>query len=519
VSVARHHDPSATGDTTDWRPGADDEPADRPRTVGRYVLWGVIGSGGCATVHLGRLVSEGGFSRTVAVKRLHSEYSADPDFVAMFLDEARLAGRIHHPNVVQSLDVLGSRDANGARELFMIMDYVEGETLSRLVSKGGTRGERPPVPIVLSIMSGVLRGLHAAHEARSETGEPLELVHRDVSPQNVVVGVDGVARLLDFGIAKAIGRVHTTRQGDFKGKAAYMAPEQIVGSATKLSDVYAASVVLWEALTGRRLFKGENQAAVLHQVAALDVASPCSFAPDVAPAIEAIVMRGLARNPGDRFGSALVMAEALEKASPLASHSDVGAWVRRVARDELAERAAKVALIEGAEPAELISMARRASGSAVDVDPSLPITRIERAAAARQKTGPPKRWGARAAAVALFLIAVGIPLGVRWGHRSGASTSAEVARRTLPDIAPATADSNSAVAESAPRTADSGASDGATPEPTPAPPASVHSAGSHNRTAAPSATPHRAATPANSACTPPFLIDSAGRMHFKTECL
>ncbi len=515
MSVARHHDPSATGDTTDWRTSPDDEAVDRPRTVGRYVLWGVIGSGGCATVHLGRLVSEGGFSRTVAVKRLHSEYSADPDFVAMFLDEARLAGRIHHPNVVQSLDVLGSRDVHGTRELFMIMDYVEGETLSRLVSRCGTRGERPPVPIVLSIMSGVLRGLHAAHEARSESGEPLELVHRDVSPQNVVVGVDGVARLLDFGIAKAIGRVHTTRQGDFKGKAAYMAPEQVVGTATKLSDVYAASVVLWEALTGRRLFTGENQAAVLHQVVALDIASPRSVVPEVAPAIEAIVMRGLARDPDDRFASALVMAEALEKASPLASHSEVGEWVRRTARDELAERAAKVALIESAEPGELIAMARRGPGSAVDVDPSLPITRIERAAAARaahQTALPRKRRGIYAAAVVLALLLAGVPLGLRWTHRASPGPNTEGARRALPEVEPPTADSNPAAAESV-------ASVEAPNEPIPPPSAPMHSAVPHNRTAAPSATAHHAAAPANSACTPPFLIDSAGRMHFKTECL
>jgi hypothetical protein len=514
VSVARHHDPPAAGDSTDWRTSPDDEPVDEPRTVGRYVLWGVIGSGGCATVHLGRLVSEGGFSRTVAVKRLHSEYSADPDFVAMFLDEARLAGRIHHPNVVQSLDVLGSRDVHGARELFMIMDYVEGETLSRLVSRCGTRGERPPMPIVLSIMSGVLRGLHAAHEARSESGEPLELVHRDVSPQNVVVGVDGVARLLDFGIAKAIGRVHTTRQGDFKGKAAYMAPEQIVGVATKLSDVYAASVVLWEALTGRRLFTGENQAAVLHQVVAVDIASPRSVAPEVAPAIEGIVMRGLARDPGDRFASALIMAESLEKAGALASHSEVGAWVRRVARDELAERAAKVALIESAEPGELIAMARRGRGAAVDVDPALPITRIERAAGLRPIGAPRKSRGAYASAVLLVLLLVGVPVGLRWAHRASAGGRTDVARRTLPEVEPRPADSTPAAAESV------GSVEALTAnEPPPAQSAPVHSAAPHNRTTAPSANAHHAAPPANSACTPPFLIDSAGRMHFKTECL
>src|SRR5262245_51026591 len=169
--------------------------------IGRYALHGELASGGMATVHLGRLLGPVGFSRTVAIKRLHAQYAQDPEFVSMFLDEARLAARIRHPNVVPTLDVVAT-----SGELFLVMEYVPGESLSRLARAARDRMERMPPRIVSAIMSGVLHGLHAAHEAKSERGEPLGIVHRDVSPQNVLVGTDGVARVLDFGVAKAAGR-------------------------------------------------------------------------------------------------------------------------------------------------------------------------------------------------------------------------------------------------------------------------------------------------------------------------
>ena len=342
--------------------------------VGRYILSGAIGSGGYATVHLGRLISKAGFSRTVAVKRLLSEYSEDPEVVAMFLDEARLVARIHHPNVVQTFDVISS-DNDGRRELFMVMEYVAGETLSRLVGKYASRPEKPPLRVVLAIACDMLRGLHAAHHSKSVTGDPLGIVHCDVSPQNVIVGVHGTGRLLDFGIAKAAGRQHAMRQGDFKGKANYMAPEQIMGGATKLSDVYAASVVLWEAITAKRLFKGENQAEVLHKVVASEVPRPSTIVPGLRPAIDEIVMRGLSRDPAKRFPSAEAMAEAIEQASATARPSEVGAWVRYLAHDELQARAAQVALIEGLDASELVPSSASAPTRRAPVEP---VARVER---------------------------------------------------------------------------------------------------------------------------------------------
>src|SRR5688572_13695305 len=161
-----------------------------------------------ATVHFGRLVGPVGFSRTVAIKRLHERLARDPDFVAMFLDEARLAARIRHPNVVPTFDVVAME-----QELFLVMEYVQGDSLSRLMKVVRARNESVDPAFAVTIMTGVLHGLHAAHEATNERGEPLGIVHRDVSPQNVLVGVDGVPRVLDFGVAKAAGRAQTTKDG------------------------------------------------------------------------------------------------------------------------------------------------------------------------------------------------------------------------------------------------------------------------------------------------------------------
>jgi serine/threonine-protein kinase len=196
--------------------------APSPTIIGRYALFDRIAAGGMASVHLGRLFGEGGFTRTVAIKRLHAQLALDPDFASMLLDEARLCARIHHPNVVATLDVVSAE-----AELFLVMEYVVGESLVHLLRASEASPDRASPALVASVMSGVLHGLHAAHEATSDRGELLGIVHRDVSPHNVLVGVDGVARVLDFGVAKALGRVHTTEEGTLKGKVSYMAPEQI----------------------------------------------------------------------------------------------------------------------------------------------------------------------------------------------------------------------------------------------------------------------------------------------------
>jgi serine/threonine-protein kinase len=294
-----------------------------------------------ATVHYGRLVGPVGFSRTVAIKRMHAHYAKDPDFVAMFLDEARLAARIQHPNVVPTLDVVATDD-----DLFLVMEYVQGETLSRLVRAVREKGERIPPPVAASIVVQTLHGLHAAHEAKDERGHHLGIVHRDVSPQNVLVGVDGVARVLDFGVAKAAFRLQTTREGQLKGKLAYMAPEQIGGHVDRLSDIYAAGVLLWESLTAQRLYEAANEGQLLQKILRGQPERPSMHVRDLPPELDDITLRALELEPAKRHQTAREMALALERGTAVAMASEVGDWVERTARERLSEHAERLAEIE-----------------------------------------------------------------------------------------------------------------------------------------------------------------------------
>lgn len=309
---------------------------------GRYVLCGEIASGGMATVHLARQVGAGGFARIVAVKRLHERYARDPDFVAMFLDEGRLVARIRHPNVVQTIDVVAE---NG--ELFLVMEYVHGESLLKAVQAATRSGATVPPRIACAILASALHGLHEAHEARSETGEPLGIVHRDVSPHNILVGVDGVARVLDFGVAKASERIQTTQEGQLKGKLSYMAPEQVANAPVdRRTDVYSAAVCLWETLTGSKLFIAESEAAILNQVLTGRVRPPSALDPAVTQELDAVVLRGLSRAMDARFSTAREMALAIERVTPLATASEIGAWVRSTCAKTIEARERLIAEVE-----------------------------------------------------------------------------------------------------------------------------------------------------------------------------
>jgi eukaryotic-like serine/threonine-protein kinase len=324
------------------------------RTVGRYHLFGEIGSGGMATVHIGRFVGPGGFSRTVAIKRMHAQYAKDPLFVSLFLDEARLAGRVQHPNVASMLDVVSVDE-----ELLLVMDYVHGEPLSRLITLAAEAGGIPP-RVSVGIMVGTLQGLHAAHEATSDAGAPLGIVHRDVSPQNILLGADGVPRLVDFGVAKAADRLQTTTDGKVKGKLAYMPPEQLHGGPVdRRVDIYAASVVLWELLTGLRLFAANNPGGIVARVLDLAVPPPSSVSKEVSKELDAIVIRGLSRDPADRFATAMEMTAALEEAMQPASSRQIAEWIAAVAGERLAARAQFISGVESVRlPANMLAEGR-----------------------------------------------------------------------------------------------------------------------------------------------------------------
>lgn len=312
--------------------------------IGRYVLHSALARGGMATVHAARLVAGEGVSRLVAAKRLHPQYADDPDFIAMFHDEARIASRIHHPNVVPVLDVVRSED-----EVILVQEYVHGVPLGHLF-KLALAGEPLPIRIAAAIVSGVLAGLHAAHEATDELGEPLGVVHRDVSPQNVIVSVDGVPRLVDFGIAKAKTSVHHTREGFLKGKLAYMAPEQVRAEpVTRRADIYAAGVLLWELVVNRRFYDGSNDAEFVRTIALGDAPTLTEALEPERPGIsderwmaavrlEPVVTRAMSVSREARWPCALEMAAAVEDAVGIASASEVASWVRSVGADFLEKR-------------------------------------------------------------------------------------------------------------------------------------------------------------------------------------
>jgi len=480
------------------------------RRIGRYALYGEIASGGMATVHFGRLIGPAGFSRTVAIKRLHPQLAKDPEFVAMFLDEARLAARLKHPNVVPILDVIAAED-----EVLLVMEYVHGESLVRVLRGLQKRSERPPLRIASSLICGVLHGLHAAHEAVDEGGASLGIVHRDVSPQNVMVSAEGNARLLDFGVAKAMGRVHVTRDGQIKGKLAYMAPEQLrKGPIDRRVDIFAAAVVLWETITVRRLFEGDSEMAILAQVTMGDIPPPSSAGVDVPPSLEAMLMRGLARDPDRRFRTARDMAMALEAAVPPASPWEVGEWLAEVAGDALARRAHQVQAIEraaatGESPLDLTS-----PGGAIEAASSPSAMRSQVSGIAL----PPPPAGRGLARSGLILAAAGVVggavaafvmLGKSEAPAPAPETHAPAAAPTAPAVPPEPASPPSAAPVTAPPTATASAT--APPAITTVPKPSAHSPGK----TAPTATPKSA----SGGCNPPYTIDSKGIRRIKPECL
>ena len=269
-------------------------------------------------------------------------------------------------------------------ELFLVMEYVAGESLSKLLKTAWQRQLPMPPRVAAAIISAVLHGLHAAHEAKDEHGRELGIVHRDVSPQNILVGADGAPRVLDFGVAKAAGRLQTTRDGQLKGKIAYMSPEQLERRlVTRQSDIYAAAVVLWEALAGRRLFDGETEAIVLVRAIEGKIDPPSVLNPQLDRAIDAVVMRGLARDPEQRFATAREMALALEQTH----RPRVALRGRRVGRERRRRRARPSRAEHRGDRERVDERERAAHRSRAAARPSL-RTRRYRASPSR---GPPSR--------------------------------------------------------------------------------------------------------------------------------
>lgn len=455
---------------------------------GRLTLYDVIGQGGMAAVHLGRFRSDEK-TRTVAVKRPHAHLASKPAFVAMWVDEARLTLRLRHANVVRTLEVIMD-----ASELLLVMEYVPGESLASVLAAPGVKGVGMPPSIAAAIVAGVADGLHAAHETRGGNGARLGIVHRDVSPSNILVGVDGRPRVLDFGIAKAAERVQTTREGQLKGTLRYTAPERLEGVAfDHRADVFALGLVLWECLVGQRAIACESDGAAIRELLAGDIAPPSSRVA-LPPGVDAIVASSLARSPDDRPPTAAAFAASIRRALTPASEAEVAAWLAKVAAGGLAAREALVREMER----------RDRVGRSSGLWPASPW-RLALAGSGWLR----RALGDRLARVAIVAVVVGatvlaIKVALLLLGSAPATGAAVVAERTAPSSEPIE------LHEETP--SDEGTSSIA---------ASAEPAAAAERATAGSARPRARSRPRRprASCSPPYSIDERGIKRFKPECL
>ena len=280
-----------------------------PIQFGKYTLFERIGRGGMADVYKGRVSGPQGFERTFVVKRILPHLSDDATFIKMFVEEAKLSARLAHPNIVQIFE-LGAVEG----EYFLSMEYIRGRDLSETMRAIWKTMGPPPPEIVAYIGREACRALSYAHSLTDERGGPLGMIHRDVSPSNIMLSYEGAVKLLDFGIAKALGDApDTTKSGTMKGKYAYMAPEQTEGDEVDHRiDIFSCGIVLHEVLTGRRLFKGQNDVLTIERVRRCEVPPPSQQNPMVSPELDAIVLKALARDRDKRFATAADMADALD---------------------------------------------------------------------------------------------------------------------------------------------------------------------------------------------------------------
>jgi serine/threonine-protein kinase len=308
--------------------------------LGRYRVVDEIGIGGMASVHLARMDGPGGFQKWVAIKKIHSHLVEDESFVQMFLDEARVAARISHPNVATVFDLGKHEDT-----YWIAMEYLHGEPLREVMRRTEELGTAMPPEIACRVIADAAEGLHAAHELLGKNGEQLGLVHRDVTPHNLFVTYDGVTKVVDFGIAKFSSRMSHTRAGTLKGKLAYMSPEQVHGEVIdRRTDIFALGVVLWELTTGQRLFRMESDLDTLAKVQECNVPRPSTLIRGYPVDLEKIVLKALAKNRGERFRTARELSRALQsllmRRGLFIASDEVAAYTQSIFNDRIQKREA-----------------------------------------------------------------------------------------------------------------------------------------------------------------------------------
>jgi serine/threonine protein kinase len=316
------------------------EPAASTYFLGPYRVVEEIGLGGMASVHLARMDGPGGFQKWVAIKRIHPHLVEDEILVTMFLDEARVAARISHPNVATVFELGKHKNT-----YWIAMEYLHGEPLREVMRRTDELGQIMPTEIACRVIADAAEGLHSAHELLGRNGEKLGLVHRDVTPHNLFVTYDGTTKVVDFGIAKHAARTSNTRAGTLKGKLAYMSPEQVGGEALdRRTDVFALGVVLWELTTGERLFRMETDLDTLAKVRACLVPRPSERVPGYPPDLEAVVMKALTRNRLERYATARELSRALQsllmKRGLFVASDEVASYMASLFGDRLRKREA-----------------------------------------------------------------------------------------------------------------------------------------------------------------------------------
>lgn len=348
-------------------------------TAGKYRLLGELGRGGMATVFLAAVEGPSRFTKLVVVKQLHQELSAELEFREMFMDEARLAARLSHPNIVQTFEVI-----EGDGKFLLVMEYLEGQPLSNVRSRLA-RKKLLGIPEQVRVMADVLEGLHAAHEAKDWDGTPLSVVHRDVSPHNVFVTYEGLVKVVDFGVAKASTSSQRTQTGVIKGKISYMAPEQALGKkCDRRADVFAVGIMLWEAIAERRIWKDIPDPGIMHYLISDQVPKLADHAPDAHPMLIEICNRALAVNPEERFASAAEMRAALDRyMATLPSRPEARTFGATISENFTEERAKIRAVIER----QLTQGPLLATGEIASMGlPQLPKTELSGASGAQNLT-------------------------------------------------------------------------------------------------------------------------------------
>lgn len=314
---------------------APDQPDHDGTTSNRYTILGRLAGGGMADIFVAKSTSIAGVERHVVLKRVLAEHSRNTQFAKMFLDEARLAMQLQHPNIAQVYDV-----GMLAGSYFFTMEYVHGSDVRAILARLAADKRTLPISLVLHVISGALAALHHAHERSSPTGMPLNVVHRDVTPSNVMVSYEGTVKLLDFGVAKATQNTEETRSGMIKGKIGYLSPEQCRTShVDRRSDIFSLGIVMHEMLTCRRLYRYDSDFLTMNAITNEPPAPPSRFREDVSPELDAVVLEALAKEPDDRFATAADMLEAIERVAASEHHQLSGVAMGRFLRELFGERA------------------------------------------------------------------------------------------------------------------------------------------------------------------------------------